>query len=127
MHGDDRRTEFLFGLIERHAIRSFVETGAYAAATTRLFAPRVRRAWTCESYPPRYLECRKYCAGWNITLAGEPGKKLEARFGPALAGALIYIASTGRRQVPDFYASDEDARADIVRCAELPPVVVGEV
>lgn len=72
MHGDDKRTAFLFGLIEKKGIASFVETGTYAAATTRLFAPKVRRAWTCESYRPRYLECLEYCKGWNITLSPTP-------------------------------------------------------
>jgi hypothetical protein len=54
-------------------------------------------------------------AGWAVTLAGEAGRKLEAKIGTAAAGALIYHRSTGR--VPDFYASDEDALADIVACA----------
>ncbi len=64
-------------------------------------------------------------AGWAITLAGKEGLELEARLGPAVAGALIYSASTGRR-VPDFYATDEAAMEDIKRCAELPaPVAPG--
>ena len=54
-------------------------------------------------------------AGWAITLAGEAGRLLEERYGPAVAGSLIYAASTG--QVPDFYASDEEALADVQACA----------
>jgi hypothetical protein len=55
-------------------------------------------------------------AGWAITLAGEKGKELEARFGPEDAGRRIYLASTGR--VPFFYASNEAALADIRECAK---------
>jgi uncharacterized protein YjbI with pentapeptide repeats len=65
-------------------------------------------AWhTCET-----THCR---AGWAVTLAGEAGRTLEAKIGTAAAGALIYYRSTGR--IPDFYASDEDALADIIACA----------
>ena len=60
----------------------------------------------------------KHCrAGWAIVLAGEEGAALEDRLGPAAAGALIYHASTG--MIPDLYASNEDALADIRRCAGL--------
>lgn len=66
-------------------------------------------AWhSCET-----THCR---AGWAIHLAGEPGRELEDRYGPSVAGALIYHASTGR--VPDFFASNEDALADMRDCAE---------
>jgi hypothetical protein len=50
-------------------------------------------------------------AGWAITLAGEAGAKLEAHVGPSAAGALIYQASAG--YVPNFYATDAEALADI--------------
>jgi hypothetical protein len=53
-------------------------------------------------------------AGWAITL--HPlGRELEVALGPWLAGAVIYTASTGR--VPDFFASDAEALADIRACA----------
>jgi hypothetical protein len=59
----------------------------------------------------------KHCrAGWAIVLAGEAGAALEAKYGPATAGALIYGRSTGT--VPNFYADDEVALADIKRCAQ---------
>ena len=51
--------------------------------------------------------------GWAITLAGEPGRELEQLFGPAVAGSLIYAASRPDKRIPDFYASTEDALADI--------------
>jgi hypothetical protein len=54
-------------------------------------------------------------AGWAITLAGEAGRKLEERYGPAIAGRMIYTASTGR--TPHFFASDERALEDIRECA----------
>src|SRR4029077_7313376 len=54
-------------------------------------------------------------AGWAVHLTGEKGRALERKLGPAGAGAFIYWRSTGR--VPNFYATDEDALADIVACA----------
>jgi hypothetical protein len=58
---------------------------------------------TCET-----THCR---AGWAIHLAGEAGYDLESRLGSATAGSLIYYASTGR--VPDFYATTDEALADL--------------
>lgn len=56
-------------------------------------------------------------AGWAICCAGEAGAELERKHGPEGAGALLYERSTGRR--PDFFASNEEALADIRRCAGL--------
>ena len=56
-------------------------------------------------------------AGWAITLAGEAGAKLEELCGPASAGSLIYAASRPGKNIPDFYASTEDALADLRACA----------
>ncbi len=61
------------------------------------------------------VHCR---AGWAIVLAGEAGKELEERLGPAAAGSLIYAASTSRA-VPNFHTGHEEALADIERCAAL--------
>lgn len=69
-------------------------------------------SWHCGT-----THCR---AGWAVALAGERGAALEKLIGSELAGRLIYEASTGR-MAPDFYASDEDARADIARCAGKEP------
>ncbi len=57
-------------------------------------------------------------AGWAITLAGEAGKALEDRVGPATAGTLIYAKSRPDKPIPNFYANDEEAMADIVACAK---------
>ena len=60
----------------------------------------------------------KHCrAGWAIVLAGDAGAKLEYAIGPAAAGALIYAASRPDQPVPDFYASDWVALADLRICA----------
>jgi hypothetical protein len=56
-------------------------------------------------------------AGYAICLAGAAGFALERKVGSAAAGALIYAASRPDKPVPDFYASDEDAMADIRACA----------
>jgi hypothetical protein len=52
-------------------------------------------------------------AGWAITLAGEAAQALEDKFGPGVAGSLIYAASSPGELVPDFYASNDKAMADI--------------
>ena len=66
--------------------------------------------WHCGA-----THCR---AGWAVVLAGNKGRFLEACYGTENAARLIYEASTGRI-APDFYATQEDAIADIRRCAEL--------
>jgi Pentapeptide repeats (8 copies) len=52
-------------------------------------------------------------AGWAVTLAGEAGKELEDKIGTNAAAALIYTASRQGERVPDWFASNEDALADI--------------
>lgn len=55
-------------------------------------------------------------AGWAEVIAGEPAQALvDALFWHDIVGALIYYRSTER--IPDFFASNEDALADIVACA----------
>jgi hypothetical protein len=54
---------------------------------------------TCET-----THCR---AGWAIHLAGEAGSRLEQQRGSAMAGHMIYLASTGRSA--HFYATNERA------------------
>jgi hypothetical protein len=68
---------------------------------------------TCET-----THCR---AGWAIHLAGVAGKVLEHCCGSNVAGALIHIASSPALEgkVPNFFASNEAALADIRRLAEL--------
>jgi hypothetical protein len=65
--------------------------------------------WHCGS-----SHCR---AGWAIHLAGAAGYALEKQYGSEVAGILIYLASTGRTRGPDFFASHDEALADIRRCA----------
>ena len=66
---------------------------------------------TCEQ-----THCR---AGWIVFLAGEQGRALKKRFNTELAAMLIYHKSTGRKISPvRFYDSNEDALADMRRCAE---------
>ena len=52
-------------------------------------------------------------AGWAIALAGDSGRALEAKYGPAAAGALIYAKSRPGVPIPDFNADNEAALADI--------------
>ena len=52
-------------------------------------------------------------AGYAICLAGKAGFELERRVGPETAGALIYAVSSPENPIPNFYATDEEAMADI--------------
>lgn len=63
-------------------------------------------AWhTCDT-----THCR---AGWAIRLAGPAGEALEETLGAAVAGTLIYAASRPGMPIPDFYAGNADALADL--------------
>jgi hypothetical protein len=51
--------------------------------------------------------------------AGKAGYELEARCGSSsLAGALIYHRAYPDERIPNFYASDKTALADIQACAK---------
>jgi uncharacterized protein YjbI with pentapeptide repeats len=60
-------------------------------------------------------------AGFAIHFAGDAGRVLEGALGPAVAGALISLASCPQLagKVPDFYADNETALADIRWLASL--------
>ena len=61
-------------------------------------------------------------AGWAITLAGEAGAALEKKIGSSAAGALIYAASRPGARVPNFYASNDAAMADLRAGAAADPL-----
>ena len=56
-------------------------------------------------------------AGWAIHLAGKSGKELQDKYGPFLAGSLIYRASRPNKPAPWFHAPTDKALADIRKCA----------
>ena len=59
-------------------------------------------------------------AGWVVTLAGDAGADLEDRVGTSAAAALIYFASDpAMTAVPNFYATNEEALADMKKMAGL--------
>jgi uncharacterized protein YjbI with pentapeptide repeats len=64
---------------------------------------------TCET-----THCR---AGWAVHLAGEAGYDLDRRYGTNAAGAMIYNASRPGQPVPNFYTTNDNALADIQKCA----------
>jgi hypothetical protein len=66
---------------------------------------------TCET-----THCR---AGWVVTLAGDAGKELEARFGTELAAMLIYRESGSPINPCRFYDSNEAALEDMRKLAEM--------
>jgi len=52
-------------------------------------------------------------AGWYIQLAGSAGTMLEAVYGAPAAGAIIFTKAYPTKRVPDFYADNDAALADI--------------
>jgi uncharacterized protein YjbI with pentapeptide repeats len=70
------------------------------------------RNWhTCQT-----THCR---AGWAITLVGPAAEMLEALWGPATTGALIYAACYPNLPVPNFRASNQEALVNIRARAAL--------
>ena len=58
-------------------------------------------------------------AGWVVTLAGEAGAALEFAMGTAAAAAVIYLASDPKlAKIPNFYADNETALAEMKQLAE---------
>ena len=59
-------------------------------------------------------------AGWVVTLAGEEGVKLEKQTSTLFAAQQIYHKSSPNIPVSPiaFYKRNEEAMADIKRCAE---------
>jgi hypothetical protein len=68
--------------------------------------------WHCGT-----THCR---AGWIVELAGEAGKKLEARTSTQFAAMQIYHASSPEIPVSPtrFFEDNDKAVADIERCAD---------
>ncbi len=56
-------------------------------------------------------------AGYAICMAGKAGFDLERKYGPEIAGRMIYAVSRPDMPLPDFYADDETALKDIKACA----------
>lgn len=64
------------------------------------------RTWHCNT---------THCRAGSACFMHPLGSELERVFGNWIAGAIIYKISTN--SIPDFYASNEVAMADIRRCA----------
>ena len=68
-------------------------------------------SWHCGT-----THCR---AGWVVTLAGGGGAALEWVMGTPAAAAMIYMASDPKlERIPDFYATNDKALADMKLLAE---------
>ncbi len=52
-------------------------------------------------------------AGAAVCLAGKAGFDLEKKYGPEMAGRMIYAVSRPDKPLPDFFASTDSAMADI--------------
>ncbi len=72
------------------------------------------RNWHCGT-----THCR---GGFAVFLAGKAGLALEQQTSPYLAARLIYEASRPGIACPDFFASNEEAMADLKECAERDPL-----
>jgi len=69
------------------------------------------RAWHSECGT---THCR---AGWAVKLAGAPAEALEDVIGTERVGELLYALSYPDLSLPDFYATNEEALADMRRRA----------
>lgn len=62
-----------------------------------------------------------HCRAGSAVVKHPMGPELERVFGPAIAGAVIYLAArrgtNKENQLPEFYASNDAALADIRACA----------
>ena len=66
-------------------------------------------------------------AGWIISLAGDAGRAMEWCLGTPAAAALIYLRSDPKLEcVPDFYACNETALADMKQLAEAERLIPRE-
>ncbi len=63
-------------------------------------------------------------AGWLIHLAGEAGYALEGVVGSLAAGCLLYQKARPHMKIPNFFASNESALADIRECAAKDPLPI---
>ena len=137
LRGADLRGAVLTGAVLRGAVLTgAVLTDAEGNDTIAMFAvPSLHRKMLaaiesegCKLDMAAWHQCETtHCrAGWAVQLAGPAGKALEWAIGPSAAGALIHLASCPALEgkVPDFYASNEDALADIKRLAALEPEIV---
>ena len=89
--------------------------------------PDIHKAIYAAASNPKALEmsswhkCEKtHCrAGWVVTLAGEAGRKLEARYDTLLAAMKIYDASDPQFKINPcrFFDTNEDALADMKKLA----------
>jgi hypothetical protein len=95
-----------------------IDAAILAASTAEGCLLNMGNWHTCET-----AHCR---AGWAIHLAGEKGHALESLVGSCAAGALIYAASRPGQRVPDFFADNENAMADMRKCAAAAPAVAAE-
>ena len=69
-------------------------------------------SWHSDCVP---AQCR---AGWAVTLHPQ-GEDLAAELGTSAAAALIYATCSKAERVPNWYANNTEALADIRRLAEM--------
>lgn len=107
LSGADLRGADLSGV---PAITNIHQT-VYAAAS-KPSALNMSSWHTCQT-----THCR---AGWVVHLAGEAGAAMEYCLGTPAAAALIYLKSDPTiERIPNFYATNGEALADMQRLAEL--------
>lgn len=111
LRGANLRDADLSGASAMPPIRPIVNIDAAILAACEADGCRLdMTTWhVCET-----THCR---AGWAIHLAGEAGRVLEHCVGSCAAGALIYAISRPGKPVPNFYATNDDAMADLRACA----------
>ena len=82
-----------------------------AVATQKSDSLNMSKWHTCDT-----THCR---AGWVVFLAGEEGKKLEEKTSTLFTAMQIYKKSSPIRVSPTrFFETNDEALADMKRCAE---------
>lgn len=63
----------------------------------------------------------KHCwGGWIVTIAGDEGKALEEKTSTSVAASAILLATyPDMERLPDFFANDKTALAEMKRLAEM--------
>ncbi len=101
----DKKSDLTFPIIEN------IHAKVLEAVTKTDKSLNMSKWHTCDT-----THCR---AGWVVTLAGKAGLELEEKTSTAFAASMIYKASSPIRvYYPRFFETDEQAMADIKRCAE---------
>jgi hypothetical protein len=112
-HGLDPAADYIIPNIDASLLKSIEDNKA--AGTNGLEMGDWHGGKCDETNWCNTTHCR---AGYAICLAGKAGFDLERKHGAEIAGRMIYAVSRPDKPLPDFFASNEVAMADIIANAK---------